>query len=558
MEEVDKIIVQSLKQIGCDINYNCTIADFTPTFLVYTVSKCLQKIQPYSRNIPHALPEDLAMAQRFSIATTLSSIISNLNYRADIGYQTFLYPNEVDVRKLLMFLIEKIPRDEKISPTEVGSLPCDIEIWRKNIKETILEELHKPWIPQFCRNLRTARNFRCSGQITYFKPHHNLIFVVEKSLPLQKSCCSQHKTMTVFQQIATQKVDLISTILHQNSFNLYIGNSCINEDQEKVTTRQGQVATGLSKLESLVLRNVKDISPINNLTEEINSFKNQNANILTIRKTLTKNINIIKNGQVVTHNELENMQPEVKIHERTCLVLDNPKENTCKLETLIRNTLERRKNLNQQWHEFRMPMLNTIENLRTAKHSLKTKNVKEFQKIIKQLEKVLEEKKTHQNQLAIELRMIENETAAPRKEYINRILEFISNIRKQRNDIYKVLDDTRDLQKQLNSLSAQLQRQFCYTDDLLFQTAKHDAHSKVAYKLLATLHSTCNELVELVTKTGNVTNTSREIEVQIDREKIKNVNVRLQQITDDIQNFGNLIHNLRTEIHEIENEISKA
>ncbi|XP_014093548.1 coiled-coil domain-containing protein 22 homolog [Bactrocera oleae] len=557
MEEVDKIIVQSLKQIGCDISYDCTIVDFTPTLLVYTVSKCLQKIQPSSRNIPHTLPEGLAMAQRFSIATTLSSIISTLNYRADIGYQTFLYPNEVDVRKLLMFLIEKIPRDEETSTTGGGSLPCDTEIWRKNIKESILESLHKPWTPQFCRNLGTARNFGCSGQITYFKPHHNLIFVVEKSLFLQKGCCS-HKTITVFQQTATQKFDLISTILHQNSFDLYVGNPHSNEDSQKVAPKQNQLVIALSKSESLVLKNVIDVSPISNLTEEINSFKIQNANILTIRKTLTRNINTLKNEQVGTHNELENLQAEVKIHERACLVLDNPKENTSKLESLIRSTLERRKNMDQQWHEFRKPMLNTLEGLRTTKHLLKTKNVKEFQETIKQLAMVLEEKKTQQKQLAMELRMIANDRAAPRKEYINRILEFISNIRKQRNDIYKVLDDTRDLQKQLNSLSAQLQRQFCYTDDLLFQTAKHDAHSKVAYKFLATLHSTCNELVELVSKTGNVTNTSREIEVQIDREKTKNVTVRLRQITEDIQNFGNLIHNLRTEIHEIENAISKG
>ncbi|XP_054084798.1 coiled-coil domain-containing protein 22 homolog [Zeugodacus cucurbitae] len=558
MEEVDKIIVQSLNQIGCDINYNFTMSDFTPTLLVYTVSKCLQKIQLSSTNIPDALPEGLAMAQRFSIATTLSSIISNINYRGDIGYQTFLYPNEVDVRKLLMFLIEKIPRDEKASPLEVGSLPCDIDIWRKNIKETILEELHKPWAPQFCRNLATSRNFRSTGQITYFKPHHNLVFAAEKSLTLQKGQCSQHKTITVFQQTATQKFDLISTILHQNSLDLYIGNSFINDNQQKATPKQNQLVSSLSQPESLALKNVIDKSPISILTEEINSYKNQNTNILTTRKTLTKSINSIKHKQEVTQNELENMQAEVKIHERACLVLDNPKENTTKLETLIRNTLERRKNLDQQWHEFRKPMLNTIEDLRTAKHLLKTKNVKEFRETIKQLEKVLEEKKTQQNQFAIELRVNGNDRAASRKEYINRILEFISNIRKQKTDIYKVLDDTRDLQKQLNSLSAQLQRQFCYTDDLLFQTAKHDVHSKVAYKLLATLHSTCNELVELVTKTGNVTNISREIEVQIDREKTKNVTARLQQITEDIHNFGSLIHNLRTEIHEIENEISKA
>ena len=35
----------------------------------------------------------------------------NLGYRGEVGYQTFLYSNESDVRKVFMFLIEKIPRD---------------------------------------------------------------------------------------------------------------------------------------------------------------------------------------------------------------------------------------------------------------------------------------------------------------------------------------------------------------------------------------------------------------------------------------------------------------
>ncbi|XP_037953552.1 coiled-coil domain-containing protein 22 homolog [Teleopsis dalmanni] len=243
------------------------------------------------------------------------------------------------------------------------------------------------------------------------------------------------------------------------------------------------------------------------------------------------------------------------MHERTCVVLENPKENIAKLENLIATTKERRKTREQQWQSYRKPMEETLKVLQTAKQAKNVQNVLELRETITQLEQTLHEKNIQHAQLSEELKNNPN-AAALRKEYTRRILEFIGNIRKQRNDIFKVLDDTRDLQKQLNAVSAQLQRQFNYTDDLLFQSAKHDLHAKKAYKLLATLHETCSHLVELVSQTGNVTKEIRDLEVQIDREKMKNIALSLEQISADIRNFEIVIKNIQTEIHKVENKIT--
>ena len=34
-----------------------------------------------------------------------------MGYSGEIGYQTFLYSNENDIRKIFMFLIEKVPKE---------------------------------------------------------------------------------------------------------------------------------------------------------------------------------------------------------------------------------------------------------------------------------------------------------------------------------------------------------------------------------------------------------------------------------------------------------------
>ena len=75
-----------------------------------------------------------------------------------------------------------------------------------------------------------------------------------------------------------------------------------------------------------------------------------------------------------------------------------------------------------------------------------------------------------------------------RNAYTSRILEIISNIKKQKTDIDKVLKDTRELQKEINNINGQLDRQFTVTDDLLFKvTAPTINHSTT----IASYHSHC-------------------------------------------------------------------
>ncbi|CAG2067831.1 unnamed protein product [Timema podura] len=56
------------------------------------------------------------MAARFHLGASIAQACKSVGYKGDIGYQTFLYSSEADVRRVLMFLIEKLPKEsEKIS-----------------------------------------------------------------------------------------------------------------------------------------------------------------------------------------------------------------------------------------------------------------------------------------------------------------------------------------------------------------------------------------------------------------------------------------------------------
>ncbi len=46
-------------------------------------------------------------------AFTLIVLIQQLGYSADVGYQTLLYANVIDLRKLFVYLIEKANRADQ-------------------------------------------------------------------------------------------------------------------------------------------------------------------------------------------------------------------------------------------------------------------------------------------------------------------------------------------------------------------------------------------------------------------------------------------------------------
>ncbi|RLV61857.1 hypothetical protein DV515_00019956, partial [Chloebia gouldiae] len=77
-----------------------------------------------------------------------------LGFGGDVGYQTFLYSSEHDTRRLLLFLVEKLPRDEgergAEPPGKSGAL-------LRAVGARIREQLGTPWVPPVCRTPRLQR-----------------------------------------------------------------------------------------------------------------------------------------------------------------------------------------------------------------------------------------------------------------------------------------------------------------------------------------------------------------------------------------------------------------
>ena len=122
-----------------------------------------------------------------------------------------------------------------------------------------------------------------------------------------------------------------------------------------------------------------------------------------------------------------------------------------------------------------------------------------------------------------------------RVSYTHRIMEIVLNIQRQKEDIGKILGDTRQVQKEINQLSGKLERIFTVTDEQVYKDARKDEARRTAYKLLASLREVgvvcgcgyawlgffvlflqnCDSVVEAIKETGQIKRDQRDLEEQV-------------------------------------------
>ncbi|XP_037039865.1 coiled-coil domain-containing protein 22 homolog [Bradysia coprophila] len=558
MEEIDNILMHSLRQIGCDIDDNITsLAEFSPERIFETVSKCLLLIKP-TLELPVSLPP--SMAQRFSVATRLSEACVTVGFRGDIGYQTFLYSNIIELRRVLMFLIERLPKEsEKLPPTQ----PTDkLSLIEQDIARNISIQLSASWTPQYCKKGAITKMGNVVVQNHPFLPQNlNIPFVNKQNVVQQIREYWLKRSPTVFQQ--TQSVNLCATLVHKNDVDrLDDGNKSFGKllnvlGKQSTTIPNIGVRTtskdhlrNIKSVQQLTLNNVEiknqndivtmpEISPVDALNFDIEKLKQSIEQCVVNRKSLMSRINDIKELKVKEEEIIVKLKEQRKIAERTHILLENPEVNITKMGSVLAATKERMKHLKEQWEERRTPLMEQLEQTQqsTSKQYSQTRHIMDQIKSTRdkadEVSEDLKNKISVHVQLASELEKLNNNNS--RNAYTSRILEIIGNIKKQKNDIDKVLNDTRLLQKEINNITGQLDRQFAVTDDLMFTNAKRDEHSKRAYKFLATLHSDCSDLIALVRETGGIMREVRDIEDQIENEKNRNISSNLERITADLK-----------------------
>jgi hypothetical protein len=146
MEEVDTIIIATLRDVGCDFDENIgSLLHFSAAMVVEACVRCLRVILP-DFDSPAAMPE--VMSARYRMCSTLANACQGLGYQGEIGYQTFLYSSVKEWRKLLMFLLEKLPREAVQAADEPTGASV---VLNRRIATELSAALSSVWTPSFCK-----------------------------------------------------------------------------------------------------------------------------------------------------------------------------------------------------------------------------------------------------------------------------------------------------------------------------------------------------------------------------------------------------------------------
>uniref|UniRef100_A0A3Q0RHJ8 Coiled-coil domain-containing protein 22 n=1 Tax=Amphilophus citrinellus TaxID=61819 RepID=A0A3Q0RHJ8_AMPCI len=605
MEEVDKILIHALKQVGMDVSEDIDgVKQFSSELIVEAVVACIRVIDP---GLGSALPSSLppGMSARFRVGMSLAQACQEIGYKGEIGYQTFLYSSEPEIRSLLMFLVEKLPRES----AEASDQPTGKSVvLQRAITAAIKAQLTIPWLPPKCR-LPLNCETQSQGAMNSFH-------VQPLSLPhCTKDPSKKHtKDMKDYQRDILPPVtsqisshaSMVSSILEQHTAELSAAQEWDNEwNSQGLLSRltpqeyRSRKLTRLYKriedqLRSAALPSSDSAFGVSgatsDLSELLQAFKGSvpPGHILTkgTHFTHTQKFTFTQVGnsalgaklmgtghqsggdvQLGQQEELSSLQQQfqqlcsevdqlavldelkqrelgntereekIQVKKKTIDLLPDAENSLLKLQALVEASTKRVVNLASQWEKHRAPLIDEFRRLKeicSSKDLESSKKLSEIKSLHGKIRVSTEEAKKKEDaykQLVTELENLPQDVS--RSAYTQRILEIVSNIKKQKEEITKILSDTKGLQKEINNLTGKLDRTFAVTDELVFKDAKKDESVRKSYKYLAALHENCNQLIQTIEDTGTILREIRDLEEQIETENGNKTVANLERILED-------------------------
>lgn len=621
MEEVDTIIIATLRDVGCEFDENVeSLIHFSAAMVVEACVRCLRVILP-DFDSPAAMPE--VMSARYRMCSTLANACQGLGYQGEIGYQTFLYSSVKEWRKLLMFLLEKLPREAVQAADEPTGARV---ILNRRVATELSDALTAVWTPPFCKKQgvvwgknqwRRESGAGCHGYhtIDIRAPEGTGDITIKFPKDLRKYYTCHMDYVPAQPRV---RRDVLASLLERNAsdvaaqqdweaeWNTHGLTSRLTEEEYRARKRQRlqkklseQLRSSLqqgSATASAGLGAATDLeSVLNSFTDKLSSgfqgkgsrfqhteklqfAKEEDAPMQVEEATeeelqqrreeevtalqeqlaqLTAQLEALELGRKKFSSGIQHMmerelqqnaqnkenEEAYKVKKTTHDLLPNADENITKLKELIQNSANRLAKLSAKWEEVRAPLLEQYRALRVeieGRESEEEKVLGEVARMRGRMKEVADETRQKENlykQLVSEYEQLSK--GQSRVAYTRRIMEIVANIQKQKEDIGRILADTRKVQKEINHLTGKLDRVFTMTDEQVYKDARKDESRRQAYKLLAALRENCVKVVDAIKDTGQTKREQKDLEDQIDSEAGKKVAANLKSIEGDLQQMRN-------------------
>ena len=154
MAETDDILLAALRQTGVDIPEGVTsVAQLDSATVVASTARCLNTIneaQGEEASYKETLPGNAGAS--FRLCTTLAEAVAALGFKAELGFNNFLYPSERETRAMLLFLVDAMPKTdgggEEETLTGAGGV-------NEQVQHALARWCDKLWLPPAWQQKRT-------------------------------------------------------------------------------------------------------------------------------------------------------------------------------------------------------------------------------------------------------------------------------------------------------------------------------------------------------------------------------------------------------------------
>lgn len=541
MEVVDRLILDTLLTLDESFfdSFSSrpeTINELSTSQIYEAVVLLLWACDPSSRSAVPSAKFPHTMTARYRAATSVAAAIKSVGVRDEVGYQTLLYGNTKEMRNVIIGLIEKLPKESPVIVPEKSPL--------KNLVESVLttasEESNSSVLDKysFYQRLTWKPSWGMARQLS-FTGFDGDIAAASNCARFTDRCrillCSaleanSHPPGSFASHAATKKaLDFELSSLSQKR-NISQKPSVpikpkpsLPPKPTNLTQRDVQKEEKAKEMETTVTKLSTVVGEIDTLRSALDQLKKevlQKEKECAVEKAMLEDLKV----------------QEANIDTRLRTLMAEP-EAFNKISVFVEGSEERMEDLQNRWITAKAEKEKAIKNAREACNStagvetLRTQ-IQEMLALAKETEAQFEHKQAHLLKLKHEVEKMES-VPLNRSAYTKRIFDVVANIRKQQEDIDKVLSANRQLQKEIKSLEGKLDRTFTVVEERLYKDTQKDASMQKAYRLLVKIHEECSWVVSAIETNGRLNREIDELNDQIALQQQKGLDETLEKLLND-------------------------
>ncbi|RHY12043.1 hypothetical protein DYB36_000529 [Aphanomyces astaci] len=497
------------------------------------------------------------VAQRHRLAASLAErlkarIYIALGYTHDCGYNHLLYPTEVDSRRMLQWIIQKLPKVEK----EV----IDVDTPRLQFRQSMHHALTQWATLQYTPSVHHHRPRHRTSMLPaeWLKPGRanpaRRGYIASKQpLITDSTLCPLHKQRSLlelnalalahdssrdallhllhtsehapsvptvaFESIVQAAFESANQPAHQQDAHLPTEHRSRALDKPNGPSIVPILASTTSSLSSAAssssvdagITDAKEASVDTRTQDELQAM---DMELIQLRERCAaneaawhdlqaacedqRNVNRqqIEARSAVKMDDLRDVQQDVAIRHQTLDMLADASNNIAKLQDMCAKSSAHLMALAEEWESHRLPLVQELEaHAATKVHRVRHLLERKYDAMAKGIN---------------------------RSMYTLRIMDIIKQVHKQKADIQKVVKDIRSVHKQINVSSEKLKRSEAIVEERLFQAAKDDKlrpeKKKLyieCYRLFTTIRELFDQLIACVAEAGKRDNQCRDLEIWI-------------------------------------------